>query len=582
MTRVRFLKLVTLAAFLIIAARLFSIQIIEHDKWVEAADAQHTLLEKIIAKRGEIYMMDMNDPVPVVLNQTVYSVIIDPAMTDKDKIKAALEKNAPDKITKDIDELYEIEGLRYFVIARNVSRDAAKAIADEGIAGVWFQNNSQRVYPEGTLASGLLGFVNADGIGQYGVEGSLNEKLKGKDGMLKTISDINNIALSIGDDNIKIPAENGKNVVLTVDRGIQRGVEEILAQAVNETPATNFSALVMEPTTGKVLAMANYPNYDPANYGNVKDASAYINYVTEVPYEPASTCKPFAFSAAINEGRMTGETTYWNEGYEMVDGWRINNAEQRSMLYGEISMKTALYWSLNTGSIKALKLLGDDPNRITQSGREKLYDYYHNKFRLGQATGIELIEAEGTIADPNEGYGRDSVYANMTFGQNMYVTMIQVATAFSAVVNGGYYIEPTIVAGEYEDGALIPSDRKINATQVISEETSAMMRDLLRNNRNYKVRGGIDRVGYAIGGKSGTAQVVKNGSYDNTMSETIASYIGFGGTDGELPKYVIMVKMWGEGEYMDSGRLSEVAFDPISNFMINYLKIKPGETQDAD
>lgn len=576
------MKLVTLAAFLIIAARLFSIQIIEHDKWVEAADAQHTLLEKIVAKRGEIYMMDMNDPVPVVLNQTVYSVIIDPAMTDKDKIKAALEKNAPDKITKDIDELYEIEGLRYFVIARNVSRDAAKAIADEGIAGVWFQNNSQRVYPEGTLASGLLGFVNADGIGQYGVEGSLNEKLKGKDGMLKTISDINNIALSIGDDNIKIPAENGKNIVLTVDRGIQRGVEEILAQAVNETPATNFSALVMEPTTGKVLAMANYPNYDPANYGNVKDASAYTNYVTEIPYEPASTCKTFAFSAAINEGRMTGETTYWNEGYEMVDGWRINNAEQRSMLYGEISMKTALYWSLNTGSIKALKLLGDDPNRITQSGREKLYDYYHNKFRLGQATGIELIEAEGTIADPNEGYGRDSVYANMTFGQNMYVTMIQVATAFSAVVNGGYYIEPTIIAGEYEDGALIPSDRKINATQVISEETSAMMRDLLRNNRNYKVRGGIDRVGYAIGGKSGTAQVVRNGSYDNTMSETIASYIGFGGTDGELPKYVIMVKMWGEGEYMDSGRLSEVAFDPISNFMINYLKIKPGETQDAD
>ena len=415
---------------------------------------------------------------------------------------------------------------------------AAKAIADEGIAGVWFQNNSQRVYPEGTLASGLLGFVNADGIGQYGVEGSLNEKLKGKDGMLKTISDINNIALSIGDDNIKIPAENGKNVVLTVDRGVQRGVEEILAQAVNETPATNFSALVMEPTTGKVLAMANYPNYDPANYGNVKDASAYINYVTEVPYEPASTCKPFAFSAAINEGRMTGETTYWNEGYEMVDGWRINNAEQRSMLYGEISMKTALYWSLNTGSIKALKLLGDDPNRITQSGREKLYDYYHNKFRLGQATGIELIEAEGTIADPNEGYGRDSVYANMTFGQNMYVTMIQVATAFSAVVNGGNYIEPTIVAGEYKDGVLIPNDRKINATQVISEETSAMMRDLLRNNRNYKVRGGIDRVGYAIGGKSGTAQVVKNGSYDNTMSETIASYIGFGGTDGEFHKLI--------------------------------------------
>ena len=576
------MKLVTLAAFLVVAARLFSIQIIEHNKWVEAAEAQHTLLEKIVAKRGEIYMMDQNEPVPVVLNQTAYSVIIDPAVTNKDKIKEALEKYAEGKTTVNIDELYEIEGLRYYVVARNISRDAASKIADEGISGVWLQNSNVRVYPEGELASGLLGFVNADGVGQYGVEGSLNTQLKGKDGMLKTISDINNIALSIGDDNIKIPAENGKNIVLTVDRGIQRGVEDILAKAVNETPATNFSAIVMEPTTGKVLAMANYPNYNPGDYGNVKDASAYINYVTEVPYEPASTCKPFAFSAAINEGRMTGDTTYWNEGYTVVDGWKINNAEQRSSIYGEITMKTALYWSLNTGSINALKLLGDDPSRITQSGREKLYDYYHNKFRLGQATGIELIEAEGTIADPNEGYGRDSVYANMTFGQNMYVTMIQVATAFSAIVNGGYYIEPTIVAGEYKDGMLIPAERKINSTQILSEETSVMMRDMLQNNRNYKVRGGIDREGYAIGGKSGTAQVVRDGSYDNTMSETIASYIGYGGTAGELPKYVIMVKMWGEGEYMDSGVLSNVAFDPISNYLINYLKIQPKVEENAD
>lgn len=581
MTRVRFLRLVTFAAFLIVAARLFSIQIIEHDKWVEAADAQHTLLEKIVAKRGEIYMMDMNDPVPIVLNQTAYSVIIDPAVTNKDKIKEALEKYAEGKITVDIDELYEIEGLRYYVVARNISRDAASKIADEGISGVWLQNSNVRVYPEGELASGLLGFVNADGIGQYGVEGSLNEKLKGKDGMLKTISDINNIALSIGDDNIKIPAENGKNIVLTVDRGIQRGVEEILAKAVENTTATNASAVVFDPNTGEVMAMANVPNYNPADYGNVKDASAYINYTTEVPYEPASTCKTFAFSAAINEGKMTADTTYFNQGYEMVDGWKINNAEQRSSIYGEITMKTALYWSLNTGSIHALKLLGDNPEQITQTGRERLYDYLHNRFHLGQATGIEIIEAEGMIPDPNEGYGRDSVYANVTFGQNMYATMIQMVSAFSAVVNGGYYHEPTIIKGEMVDGKLVETEKKKGESQILSEETSAMMRDMLQNNRNYKVRGGIDKVGYAIGGKSGTAQVVRDGSYDNTMSETIASYIGYGGTEGELPKYVIMVKMWGEGEYMDSGLLSEVGFDPISNFMINYLKIKPRE-ENAD
>jgi cell division protein FtsI/penicillin-binding protein 2 len=468
-------------------------------------------------------------------------------------------------------------------VARNISREAASKIADEGIPGVWLQNGNIRVYPEGELASGLLGFVNANGIGQYGVEGSLNDKLKGKDGMLKTISDINNIALSIGDDNIKIPAENGKNIVLTVDLGIQRGVEDILKAAIQnpDVSATNFSAIVMDPNTGEVLAMANMPNYDPANYGNVKDASAYVNYTTEVPYEPASTCKTFAFSAAINEGKMTADTTYFNRGYEMVDGWKINNAEQRSSIYGEITMKTALYWSLNTGSIHALKLLGDNPEQITQTGRERLYDYLHNRFHLGQATGIELIEAEGMIPDPNEGYGRDSVYANVTFGQNMYATMIQMVSAFSAVVNGGYYHEPTIIKGEMVDGNLVPAEKKTNVSQILSEDTSVAMRDMLQNNRNYKVRGGIDRAGYMIGGKSGTAQVVRNGSYDNTMSETIASYIGFGGTEGELPKYVIMVKMWGEGEYMDSGLLSNVAFDPISNFMIDYLKIKPRE-ENAD
>ena len=576
MSRIKILRYTVIAVLAVIVVRLFFVQIIEHGKWVEKAEKQHTLLETIVADRGEIYMMDGGNPTAVVLNQTVYSIIIDPVVTDKEKIREALEKYAKDNISADLDEIYNIEGLRYYIVARGVTKDAADKIAAEGIAGVWFQENNKRVYPEGEMASGLLGFVNADGVGQYGVEGSFNERLRGQDGLLKTISDVNNVALSIGNDNIKIPAARGDDIVLTVDRGLEKGVEEILVNAVNNTPATNAAAIVMDPNTGEVLAMANVPNYDPANYGNVKDASAYINYTVEVPYEPASTCKTFAFSAAINEGKMTSESTYFNRGYEIVDGWKIQNAEQRSMLYGEITMKTALYWSLNTGSIQALKFLGADPNNITQLGRERLYDYYHNKFKLGQATGIELLESEGMIPDPDEGYGRDSTYANMTFGQNLYITMIQTASAFSAVVNGGYYHTPTIYKGIMKDGKLVVAERGDNNEQILSDGTSAMMRDMLRNNRNYKVRGGIDKNGYFVGGKSGTAQVVRNGSYDNTMSETIATYIGFGGTDGELPKYVIMVKMWGEGQYMDGTAHGSAAFDEISNFAIDYLKIKPG------
>ena len=574
--RIKILQKVVFIALGIIMVRLFFIQIIEHDAWVAKADEAHTLLETVVAKRGEIYMMDEGEPVAVALNQTTYQIIIDPEVTDKEEIKHALESHAKNYITANLDEVYGTEGLRYSIVAKNVPRDIASKIAEENVGAVWFQKNNQRIYPEGEMASGLLGFVNADGLGQYGVEGSLNKTLSGKDGLLRTTADVNKVALSIGNDNIKIPAEDGKNVVLSVDRGLQKGVEEIATDAINSTVATNAAALVMDPNTGEVLAMANLPNYDPGNYGNVKDASAYMNYTTEVPYEPASVCKNFAFSAAINEGLMTPETTYFNEGYVIIDGWKINNAEQRASLYGTINMRTALSWSLNTGSIYALKLLGGNPNEITQAGREKLYDYYHNKFRLGQATGIELIESEGYIPDPNEGWGRDSVYANMTFGQNLSLTMIQTATAFSAVVNGGFYRTPTVIKGTLEDGELVEQSRddKIE-DQILSNDTSTTMRDMLIYNRSNKKLYGIDKAGYAVGGKSGTAQVIKDGAYDDTMSETVGTYIGFVGPEGELPKYVIMVKIWGEGQKLDGTTHAGSFFDNLSNYVINYFKIKP-------
>lgn len=575
--RINILKNILLIALAIILVRLFFIQIIEHDDWLAKADEKHTILETVVAKRGEIYMMDGDDPVAIVLNQTTYQIIIDPAVTKKEDIENALEKYAKEYIVVNLDDVYNTEGLRYSIVAKNVPREIANKIAEEELPAVWFQKNNQRVYPEGEMASGLLGFVNADGLGQYGVEGSLNNMLAGKDGLLKTTADVNKVALSIGDDNIKIPAEDGKNVVLSVDRGLQKGIEDLATSMLESSPATNASVLVMDPNTGEVIAMANLPNYDPSDYGDVKDASAYMNYVTEVPYEPASICKNFIYSAAINEGAMTAETTYFNNGYEIIDGWKIQNAEQRSSIYGTINMKTALYWSLNTGSIHALKLLGGNPDAITQQGREKMYDYYYNKFRLGRDTGFELIESEGYIPDPDEGWGRDSTYANMTFGQNLSITMLQTATAFSAVINGGTYRSPTIIKGVLEDGKLTDSQttapNKIE-DNILSSETSATMRELLINNRSYKVRGGIDRHGYAIGGKSGTAQVIRDGAYDDTYAELVGSYIGFIGPEGELPKYTIMVKMWGEGQSIGSEEAAKL-FDKISNYVIDYLKIKP-------
>ena len=575
--RIRILRKVVLVALGIILLRLFFIQIVEHHVWVAKADEQHTILETITARRGEIYMMNQDEPVPVVLNQTTYEIVIDPTVTKKADIEQVLQNYASDYIIADIDEVYATEGLRYSIVAKNIPRDTAEEIAKAEVPAIWLKKTNQRVYPEGIMASGLLGFVNNEGAGQYGVEGSLNKQLAGEDGLIKATADVNKIALSIGNDNVKIPAKDGANIVLSVDRNLEQGVEELATAAIDSTAATNASVLIMKPDNGEVIAMANLPNYDASNYTDVTDASAFVNYVTDVPYEPASICKSFAFSAAINEGLMTADTTYYNQGYEIVDGWKIENAEKGAHLNGSITMRTALYWSLNTGSIYALKLLGGNPSAINQQGREKLYDYYYNKFRLGQVTGIELVEAEGFIPDPNEGWGRDSTYANMTFGQNLGITMIQTATAFSSVVNGGTWRTPTIVKGQLVDDEITPikivEDRVED--KILSDETSAMMRDMLIYNRGYKVKAGIDRPGYDIGGKSGTAQVIVNGAYDDTFAQLIGSYIGFVSPSGEMPKYVIMVKMWGEGREVGSNDAMAL-FDKLSNYLIDYYKIKPG------
>lgn len=576
--RIQILKYVVFAALGIILVRLFFIQIIEHNMWVGKAEKQHKGEITIMPKRGEIYMMDRGEPVPVVLNQSLYQITIDPTVTPKGNAEKVVKEYVSDYVVSglDIDAEYEKPNSRYALLAKNIPRELADEVKKAELIGIFVSRVNNRVYPEGELASGLLGFVNDKGEGQYGIEGALNSVLTGKEGELKATFSADRVALSIGDDNVLVPAEDGKNVVLTIDRGLERGVEELAAETINNTVADHASVLVMDSSTGEVLAMANLPNYDPDKFYEVTDASLYLNQVTDVPYEPASICKSFAFSAAINEGVMDAGTTYYNQGFEIVDGWRIQNAEQRASLLGPLTMKDALYWSLNTGSIYALKLLGGDSSAINQAGREKLYDYYYNKFKLGNRTGIELYDAEGFIPDPNEGWGRDSVYANLTFGQNLGITMIQTAAAWSAVINGGVWRTPTVIKGTIENGEFtFGAHEGAKEEQILKPETSLMMREMLINNRSFKLRNGIDRPGYDVGGKSGTAQVIRDGRYDDTMSETVGSYIGFVAPAGEVPKYVIMVKMWGEGQYLDGGMASNL-FDSVSNYLIDYLKIKPG------
>ncbi len=568
--RIGWLKFGLIFAVAVIGLRLFQIQIIEHDKYVEAASSEHVRKFELLAERGQIYMLDGDEVVPVVMNERVWTVFVDPAYVgNAEKVKETLTEILGDKVFADWDKVFADKTVQYYEVAKNVVWNEISQVEEANLKGVGKKESTRRVYPSGELASQVLGFINAEKVG-YGAEGSLNEMLSGTNGLLKTVADVNNIPLTIGDENVKIPAEDGTDVALSIDITVQRAVEKILAEKMGEVGATYASAVVMDPNNGRIYAMANLPGYNPESYWKVSDASLYRNKVLEDPYEPASVCKTFIFAGGIEMGAIRPSDTYNNTGSTVVEDRTIKNAY--AGMTGIISFQDALNFSLNTGSVEVLRRY--DNGSITKKGRELLYDVYYNKFNLGKATGIEFYEATGTVVGPNEGYGRNVRYSNMTFGQGLDLTMMQVAAAFSAAINGGEYYAPTIVAGTVENDELIANAEKDSVTQSISSGTSATMRDMLVKARKISYASQQDLSGYAIGGKSGTAETYDaSGAY--TKSTTIASYIGFGGSTQDLPEYVVMVRIGGEGANLQGSSDAAPIFTEISNYMLEHLKVRP-------
>jgi len=398
--RISALGILTLIALLLMVAQLFRVQVLQHSYYVQLADKEHIKKFTLRAARGEIYAMDGDTPTKLVMNTTVYTVWVDPTLiVDKQKVIDVMNRVAGGNVRKDFRQYLDAKHTRYQVIATKVSRIQAQKIKDEKLAGVGFDASTQRVYPEGALASQVLGFVNSEGKGKYGFEQANDEILSGKDGELKTVTDVRDVPLTVTDKNIKKPAVNGKNMVLTIDRNVQSKVEEALMAGVKRSGATRASAIVMDPRTGKVLAMANVPTYDPSNL-NVKDVAVFNNSTVSSPYEPGSDIKTFTVATGIDRGVITPDSTYNNTGKIKVEGITINNATKSMAVTGTITMQTALNWSLNTGMVTIAQRLGNG-TYITRAARNTIYEYFHDKFKLGELTGIELAnEAKGTIISP--------------------------------------------------------------------------------------------------------------------------------------------------------------------------------------
>lgn len=562
------------AALLVIAAifvgRLFYLQVIQHNYYVALAESEQQSRFVIPADRGLIYAKSGDQPVPLAMNQTVYTVFADPeTVTEHEEIVKSMREIAGGNLRDNIADLLKVPESRYQILATKLTRVQADKLKEKNFSGIGFQETSQRVYPEGPLAGQVLGFVNAEGVGNYGIEGALDKELSGTDGVLQAVTDVSNIPLTIGNNNVRIPEQDGKNIVLTIDRNIQSKVEQSLLDATQRTGATNASAVVMDPRTGKILAMANLPSYNPSEYFKVEDVAQFNNNVISGPYEPGSTIKAFTMATGIDKNVIRPSDTFNNTDFITVEDRTISNATKG--ITGTISFQTAMQWSLNTGFVTIAQRLGNG-REITPSARQTMYTYFYDKFRLGQPTGIELAgEATGALIAPDQPTGNAVRYSNMSFGQGMEATMMQVATGFSALINGGNYLKPTVVDGYMEDGEFVRKDiAPAVESSIVKADTSAQLREVLRAARQAGFPG-ADKAGYTVGGKTGTSQVIVNGAYSNT--QTIASYVGFGGQT--TPEYVIMVQVSGKDKDLQGARDALPIFTDISNWMIDYLKIQP-------
>ncbi|HSX41171.1 MAG TPA: penicillin-binding protein 2 [Candidatus Saccharimonadales bacterium] len=535
--RVSSLKFVVVVLGVLIVSRLVDLQIIQYSHYRQLAFSEHQRKYEIPAARGQIYVKDGDNKVPLALNQTLKLVYADPSiMEDKASAATKLAAVTGDPADKLLDALNK--GHEYAVLKTRVDEKMAAAITSLHLRGVGMVNQDYRTYPEGSLASQALGFVNNDGDGQYGVEGFLNTELKGNPGQLNAKTDTNGVPIATTDNVIKQPTD-GTGLVLTLDRNIQSQAETFLKQGVEEVKAESGSVVVLDPDTGAVKAMANYPTYDPNDYTKVADYTTFSNSVVTNQFEPGSVFKVFTMAAGLDLGKVKPDSTYTDNGCEQVSGYKVCNAENHHE-GPNTTMTVVLRDSLNTGVMYILKLLGTDPNKITSTSKQSFRSFITDHFKFGKRTGIEQQgEASGYVPPPTSS---DVTFANMSFGQGISTTMIQVAAAVGAIANGGKLYQPYVVAErDKADGSVQKTAPKVINPKVISKQTATdlgnMMEVVVHHGSGYRAF----TPGYKIAGKTGTAQIPNPNGPGYIEGVNIGSFAGFAPI--EDPKFVVMVRV---------------------------------------
>lgn len=547
----------------VIVTRLFFVQMVHGDHYKELASRQYVAPPAGYFDRGTIFFKKKDGQlISAATIKKGFILAINPKILN-DAESAFIKISAIVQI--DQDAFFKSAAKKsdiYEEVGRRLSSGEADKIKQLKLKGVDIFSEGWRFYPAGSLASRVLGFVGFNGDkleGRYGVE-KYYEDILGREEDDSGSS--NSFAEIIMDIKKKVSDSSPKgDIVLTIEPEVQSFFEESLKGVLDKYDAEMAGGIIMEPRTGKILAMASVPNFDPNTYGETKSLSIFMNPGVQNVYEMGSIMKPLTLAAALDQGKITPKTTYDDKGFVIFNNKRIENYDGKAR--GVVDMQEVLNKSLNTGAVFAMQ----------QLGKEKFLEYIKN-YGFGEKTGIDLPdEVQGLISNLNS--MRDIEFATASFGQGIAVSPIEMASALSALANGGTLMRPYVVerikSEEGLDKNIEPAERR----RVLKKETSETISRMLVNVVDKALMDGVYKMEhYTIAAKTGTAQSIKSGGDKGyNEEEYIHTFFGYApGFDARFLTLLYLVKP--HGVKYASHSLSE-PFMNITKFLLNYYQVPP-------
>ena len=532
--------------------RLGYLQLIEHGEYLTRAHRQQQRTIEITPKRGAIYDRNMH---PLAMSTEVESAFAIPTELGDNKAQAAHLLSGILNIPRDVLETKFNSGNTFVWISRKLPPEKSEAVKALNLKGVYMQKENERFYPKRDLAAHVLGYVDLDEIGQGGIEHQLDKQIRSKGEKILVMADAKQRWFDGG----QAQRDQGANVVLTIDEKIQYIAERELASGIAQTHAIAGTIIIQNPNTGEILALANWPKYNPNSPAEVRPESRMDRAVSAI-YEPGSTFKLITLAAALDQNLTRPEEVFDCEnGAVTLSGHKIHDHKK----FGMLTVSDILAQSSDVGTIKiALRL-----------GAPKFYEYIR-AFGFGQQTGIELPwESRGMLGKLNTWSGI-SIGA-ISMGQEIGVTPIQLVTAVSAIANGGYLHKPFIISEVRKSDQLPVSaeGQQPEPRQVLRPETAATIRRLMEGViLSPHGTGRTARLdGWTAAGKTGTAQKIDPNTGRYSPTQYIASFTGFAPINN--PAVTILVSLDSPVGEHEGGQVSAPIFKRVAEQVLPYLDV---------